>query len=112
MAESDSYTPDLPHLYIAEIKDTTVPSERYVYFHEFAEGSGTFPYDGLSMEYLKGYVEGATTHRESKLVVKNGLPEQHRCAFERFNLAPLSKEDLEEFLDGTSLRSRYPYLAE
>ena len=111
MESYSSYNSDLPHLYIAEIEDKPVHSDNYVYYHECETGSGIFPYEGVSMEYLQGYLEGATTHRWSNLIIENGIPEKYLEAFEGFKTVPLGKNKLKDLLNGTTLRLHYPYLS-
>lgn len=110
MESYSSYNSDLPRLYIAKIENSPVPGDNYVYYHEWETGAGIFPYEGVNMEYLQGYLEGATTHQWNKLIVENGIPEKHFGAFEGLKVVPLDKDKLEDLLDGTTLRSHYPHL--
>ena len=112
MEPLSSYKLGLPHLYIAQIENPLAPSDNYVYYHEWETGADIFPYEGVNISYLQGYLEGATTHQWNKLIVENGIPEKHLGAFEGLKVVPLSKDKLENLRDGTTLRLHYPHLSE
>ena len=102
----------MPRIYLAERKDPASNADKYVYCHEPHSGEdGIFPHECVSMEYLCGYADGATTLRWNELGVRNGMPEEY-CSNWQFELIPLTKKSLEELLAGTSLRLHYPELVE
>lgn len=112
MTDINPYNPDVPHLYVTKIANPSEPSENYLFYHESERGNDIFLRGGVSEEYLRGYLDGATTHQWSKVMVKNGIPQKHRGAFRQFRLNRLSKEKWKELLDGTTLPLYYPYLLE
>lgn len=54
------------------------------------------------MEYLCGYIDGATTFQWNKLKIFNGMPEKYHTAW-RYEVVPLNKQSLEELIEKSTL---------
>jgi hypothetical protein len=86
-------------------------SEKYVLFHfisKYGFLSGPTVLKEITLERLKGYLEGASLGKEKEMFkIYNGIPENVRkIYFHELELSSLDKNGLKRLLHGTGLNER------
>jgi hypothetical protein len=103
-----------PRLCFAEIVYKRVrTSAKYVIYREMTDAGPDLMVERVGLEYLSGYVDGATGLRSAELKLVNGMPRDlQRVWSRRYEFRRLNEDTLRQAFEANEILATYPYLLE